>query len=123
MEERELEAARLLAQCLVNVGKHVEAADILRAVVKADPGDYRARRCLVSAALAAGDYKGAEPHAVFLVETTRGEERIPALFFLAHAMWGMGNAQACRRAVEQYKAALAEHAAGDDSEARKGRKI
>lgn len=106
MDARELEAASLLARCLANVGKNEEARDILQGVVAADPKDFRSRRLLVSVLLASGDYAGAEPHAALLAETTGGRDRAPALFFLAHAMWGMGNLNGCRRAVDDYVAAM-----------------
>lgn len=106
MDARELEAVRLLALCLANVGKFAEARDILKGVVKADPKDIRARRCLVSASLEIGDYAGAEPHALYLAETTEGKDKIPALFFLAHALWGQGNLEGCKKTVDKYVAAI-----------------
>jgi thioredoxin-like negative regulator of GroEL len=107
VEERELEAARLLAGGLIDAGRFEAARDVLAGLIAADPGDLFARRNLVRVRLALGDYAAAEPEARMLAERASGPDRAPARFFHANALWGAGRIDECRREVELYARELA----------------
>ena len=107
MDTRSLDATRLLAHVLAGSGRHREARDLLLGILAADPGDAAARRSLVAARLALGEYDEAEPDARRVADTEEGAGRAPALFLHAHALWGCGRLDECRAAVDRYAASLA----------------
>lgn len=113
MLERDAEAVLLLADSLLGVGKSGPAAELLRGLFAAGGGDVRVRRLLTRALVEAGDYAAAEPFARELAETAKRDERAPATFFYAYALWGNGKREECRRQIERYAAALADGSASE----------
>jgi hypothetical protein len=89
-------------------GKFAAARDILLGLAAARPDDLPSRRNLVAAHLRLGDYAAAEPLARDLAERAAGDDRAPALFFLAYALWGCGRTADCRMVVDSYVEALRE---------------
>ena len=110
MDDRTFDATRLLVHALMGAGKFVAAKDLLRGMLAAAPDDAGVRRGLVRAHLGLGEYAAAEPPARTLAERETGDDRLPALFFHAHALWGCGRTEECRAVVERYAALRA----GDD---------
>lgn len=102
MEERETEAVRLLCHVLMGVGKYQRARDLLIGLAEAAPGDGWVERNLVLCRLRIGEYEEALPLATQLAEKAKGWDRIPALFFHAHALWCCGRLEECRRTVDDY---------------------
>ena len=107
MNERESEAILLLANSLLGVGKPAEAAELLRGLAEVDAKDVRIGRLLALALLSLGKYAEAEPVTRDLVRIAEGNDLPPALFFYAHALWGSGKLDECRRQVDRYAASLA----------------
>ncbi len=112
MDGRSLEATRMLAHGLLGAGRYAAARDLLLGVAAADPDDTGALRALARARLMLGEYAEAEPVARGLAERETGRDRICALFFHAHALWGCGREAECRRVVERYAALRAESVSG-----------
>ena len=108
MENRSLDATRLLAHVLLGSGKYAAARDLLRGVAEAAPDDARARRNLVHALLCLGEYAEAEPEARALASREAGGDMAVALFFHAHALWGCGRTVESRAVVDRYAELLAE---------------
>ena len=107
MDERESESVLLLARSLLGVGKPAEAAELLQGLAAARPDDAGIRRLLALALLELGKYVEAEPVARALAATATGKDVPPAIFFYAHALWGCGKLDECRRQVDRYAASLA----------------
>jgi predicted Zn-dependent protease len=116
MEERELDAVRLLAGGLIAAGRFEAARDVLAGLIAANPGDSFAMRNLVRVRLALGEYAAAEPEARMLVGRASGADRAPARFFHANALWGAGRIDECRREVELYARELAARTGSPESD-------
>ncbi|MDR1519802.1 MAG: tetratricopeptide repeat protein [Planctomycetota bacterium] len=108
MNERELDAMRLLAHSLAWAGRFAEASGLLRGILAVSPDDVQARRGLVHSLLRLGEYEEAELLARRLAAEEKGAERIPAIFFHAHSLWGCGRLDECRATVEEYAKTLAD---------------
>lgn len=108
MDTRELDAVRLLAYAFIEAGKFAQARDLLLGVVEAAPEDVFARRNLLLARLRLGEFDEALPLARTLARTALNTDRVPALFFQAYALWGMGRREECREVVDRYAACLKE---------------
>jgi len=104
MDGRAFDATRLLVHVLMGAGKFAAARDLLRGMLAAAPDDAGVRRNLVRAHLGLGEYVEAEPVARMLAGQEAGDDRLPALFFHAHALWGSGRTEECRAVIERYAA-------------------
>lgn len=109
MEEREYEAVQVLAELMVRSEKYQLARDLLQGLLELRPDDQKVRRNLVHTQLALKDYAGAEPLARGLVAESGGEDKVPALFFHAHALWGLDKLAESRSEVELYAKELAKY--------------
>ncbi|MCC8191019.1 MAG: hypothetical protein LIP77_10375 [Planctomycetes bacterium] len=112
MHQRDAEAVLLLADSLLGAGQPAAAATVLRGLAASGTADIRVTRLLVAALLEAGSYVEAEPAARELATQATGGDLAPALFFHAHALWGCGRTEECRRVVDRFAAALASDADG-----------
>ncbi|MCL2000313.1 MAG: tetratricopeptide repeat protein [Planctomycetes bacterium] len=112
VDSRAFDATRLLVHALLGSGKFAMARDILRGMLETAPDDAGTRRNLVRAHLGLGEYAEAEPAARVLAEQEAGDDRLPALFFHAHALWGCGRTVESRAVVDRYAALLHERADG-----------
>ncbi len=96
----------LLARALLDSGRNAEARTMLSGLVAAGEDNALVRRNLAVALLRQGEYAEAEPLASGLVKEARGAELAPALFFLAHALWGCGRVEESRQIVARYREAM-----------------
>lgn len=114
MEERELEAVKLLCKVLVGTGKYLRASDLLSGLARQVPGDAWIERNLVLSLVRLGKFEDALPVARVLAGKAADGDKVPALFFHAYALWGCGKTEESRRVVEEYSRELARCDGRDD---------
>lgn len=111
MTERSREALLLLAHVLLDTGKYAAAATILEGILALDSTDMEASRGLLHALLHLGRFEEAERLSAELTPRETGRGRAPARFCRAHALWGCGRLEECRREVDKYAALVSEERA------------
>lgn len=108
MTERSREAVLLLAHVLLDTGKYSAAAKILAGLLSLNASDMEAARGMLHALLHLGRYEEAERLSADLVRRETGRGRAAVRFCRAHALWGCGRLEECRREVDRYAAIVAE---------------